>query len=322
MARCGCSGTCACVLTTDNSLSLSGNGSGQSPWLLRVVPNCDATMECLNGRTDEPLDVTNGRLGVKVSEDDDQVLTTGSDGGLYVPGCAAGAVAIGDTSTVDLSGAGQVGNPLTATWLGNTVTNTPDTGVRIEGNGTPAAPLHANWGGINMAVVNPEITASGNGTPTSPLTLAWSGLPWSKFQAQNLDIVTGATSIPIPNWTLYGGHGGSLMVVGGSVAGQPNALFTCQRSGSYIVLFRLRFLLTPAAPTVGGYMQVNYNRVDVAGSTFDAIVNSYNAGWIDLNYVEQVSMVAGRTYDYTLFNNTGAHGTGGYAWTTFFRISD
>jgi hypothetical protein len=275
-------------------------------------------MDCVSSRVDAPLEVDAGRLSVSVSGDDDQVLTTGSDGGLYVPGCAAGAVAIADTSTVDLAGAGQVGNPLTATWLGDTTTNFPDTGVRLEGNGTPGSPLHANWGGVNTAVLNPEITVTGNGTPDTPLTLAWSGLPWTKFNVTAEQVASGDANVLIWNWALVGSHGAAGISVGGTPA---NSVFTCNRAGAYIMLCRQRFLLNAAQTINGGYFQMSVIR-GTSEILFDSVINTYGGGWVDLNYVELVQLGGGDQLHLTLFNNTGSNMTVGTCFTSFFRISN
>lgn len=317
-SRCGCSGQCACVLSTDASLALTGNGSAESPWMLRVVPNCQTTVDCVSQMVSAPLTVQAGQLGLRISTDADQVLTTGSDGGLYVPGCEAGAVAISDTSTIDLSGAGLTGQPLAATWLGAT-TQSNNSGVTLIGNGTPGNPLIPDWGGVNVSVTNPEMNVTGRGTPASPLTFSWAGLPWTKVQQNPLPTITSGTTNYYFTWSTMAGHGTTAM--------SPNASnaqwLLCQRSGAYLQLTRLRLLLN-ASQTMqaGGYVQLWF---EVAGGTpilWDFVVPTYGAGWVDLSYVEEVQLTSGNNYAMRILNSSGSSGTSGWVRTTFFRVSE
>jgi hypothetical protein len=319
MARCGCDGACACVLSVDASLNLTGNGSVDSPWLLKAVPDCDATMACIDGRADEPMEVNAGRLSVKVSTDSGQVLTTGTDGGLLVPGVTAGASHVGNTDSVSLAGTGISGDPILATWLGAQLNNVPDTGVQLSGDGTAGNPLHVNWNGISIASVAPEVNVSGLGTAASPLTVRWAGLPWNKFSATNMTIANAVNNFLVPWSPVAGGQGNVIIISGAS----PSPTLLCQRSGAYIFLMRLRFFLSNTASTTsGGYFQATLTDITTSAMAFDTILNTYGGSWVDINVTESVQMVNAQTYHLSVYNNTGSGGVNGAASMTFFRISD
>jgi hypothetical protein len=87
------------------------------------------------------------------------------------------------------------------------------------------------------------------------------------------------------------------------------------------MLCRQRFLLTASQTTLGGYYQMSFIR-GASELMFDAVINTYGGGWVDLNYVEQVSLNNGDTLQIKLNNFTGSNATTGTCFLTFFRISD
>lgn len=317
-SRCGCSGTCACVLTTDSSLTLSGNGSAASPWLLKVVPNCTTTMNCVAANVTTPVTVTAGKIGVKVSTDTNQALKLGTDGGLYVASASAGGVTIADTPTIDLAGTGQVGNPLTAAWLGAAVSNTNNSGVQLNGTGTAADPLNATWSGISTTPGSPEMSITGRGTPTAPMAVNWSGLPWIRFKLPSLIVANGATDVPIP-WSNDTGYGTPPATIGGP----SNRVVSTARPGSYIMLVRIRQLLTASATTLGGYFQAYWRNASTMAGIFDFVVSTYGSQWVDMYAAQVVTLTTGGTYTMTVNNFTGSDtAAGGYIFLTLIRISD
>lgn len=308
MPRCGCSGTCSCILQVDETLTLTGNGSVNTPWNLGVSDNCDAAVNCLLGRIDLPLEVNaDALLDVKVSGDPDQVLTTGSDGGLFVPGCVAGAVAIADSPSIDLSGTGQVGTPLKADWLGATVAN----GVATAGYGTglPAQPLKWDWTGLVLSSTSPEIDITGNGTPGAPLSVGFGGLPFSKFTASGFTVANGAT-LTIP-WATLEAHGGAPLIIS-----TPNTDLDVVRSGSFLNAFRMRLSLTAASTTMGGYFLVTMRRT-AGSSNWDVYQSTYGAAYVDVRITDQVTLANTNFHSVTIQNLSGSDATAGICVSTF-----
>lgn len=91
MARCGCTGSCSCVLEVNPPLTKTGSGSVPSPWRLGV--DKDALLSTVAGpglTWDKGL----GKLQACLSRDSGNSLRFGADGCLYAPG--------GDSSMPDV----------------------------------------------------------------------------------------------------------------------------------------------------------------------------------------------------------------------------
>ncbi|TDC31385.1 hypothetical protein E1211_22645 [Micromonospora sp. 15K316] len=137
----------AITIGTDGRLyaPASTGGGGLTAVAVQDTPSVDLNGD---GTAGNPVTAT-----VSPSADADNALTVGSDGRLFVATSTGGGglttVATADTTTVDLSGDGTAGNPITAT-----VTSVP-AGV---------API--------VAQDTPTIDMTGDGTTASPLTAA------------------------------------------------------------------------------------------------------------------------------------------------------
>lgn len=88
MARCGCGGTCNCVVTAGDNTTVTGNGSEGNPFVVSTdvaleVTDTDTVDLTLTGTgiTADPYDI---QADVKVSTDVDNCLVLGTDGGLFV----------------------------------------------------------------------------------------------------------------------------------------------------------------------------------------------------------------------------------------------
>ncbi|MFI7278499.1 hypothetical protein [Streptomyces sp. NPDC049879] len=89
--RCGCGGTCACELTADPPLKVTGTGTPLvNPWKLSLEldgkTGCDALTACVANNLGPGLtyDAGSGKIQVKLSTDDGQVARFGGDEGLLV----------------------------------------------------------------------------------------------------------------------------------------------------------------------------------------------------------------------------------------------
>ncbi|WP_301126716.1 hypothetical protein [Streptomyces cacaoi] len=83
MARCGCGGTCSCVLEVEEPLTKRGNGTVSSPWRLGV--SLGGLLEDAAGQGLK-WDAGAEKLNVCLSRDSGNSLRFGADGCLYAPG--------------------------------------------------------------------------------------------------------------------------------------------------------------------------------------------------------------------------------------------
>lgn len=115
MARCGCGGTCNCVIQEGDNTTVVGNGTSGNPYVISTdvklgvidTPTVDLTLTG-TGTTPDPYEV---QADVNISTDSNNCLIAGSDGGLYVA-CPSG---------------GGGSNVLTGTQVGADVTSITST---------------------------------------------------------------------------------------------------------------------------------------------------------------------------------------------------
>jgi len=90
MARCGCSGTCSCVIQGSSPISVTGNGSVQAPFVVSLSAGgqtgCAAIVACLAGNLGPGLIYNEGTgdLQVRLSDQAGNAAAFNTDG-LYVP---------------------------------------------------------------------------------------------------------------------------------------------------------------------------------------------------------------------------------------------
>lgn len=132
MARCGCSSTCVCSISPSACITVSGNGSTGTPFVLAPIIDPDATnalacgpdglfavplayeqTTCIDlagaGTIADPLLVT-----PVIDADPDNILECGI-AGLFVDGSNIPVAGVGNTNCIHLSGNGTIANPLLAT---------------------------------------------------------------------------------------------------------------------------------------------------------------------------------------------------------------
>lgn len=133
MARCGCSGVCACLVRGGAGVEVQGNGSPGSPYIVSFVggdpASCKAVMTCVSGALGPGLawNAQTGRIQVKISGDAGNGTVFGSDNGIYSSGGGGGGSDLWPTTTVEnLPASGMVlGNSGAAFMLPfNTVAST------------------------------------------------------------------------------------------------------------------------------------------------------------------------------------------------------
>lgn len=119
LARCGCgSSQCTCSVTAGPGVTVDGNGSPASPFVISAEPAevaCEDVRPCLSAGPGVAYDPATGVIGTRLSTDAGNNLIVGGDDGLFVPATAGGTVATG----CGLAGDGSAGTPLTAatgTW--------------------------------------------------------------------------------------------------------------------------------------------------------------------------------------------------------------
>lgn len=118
MSRCGCAtGTCPCIVTAGTNVTISGNGSSGSPY---IINSTQATLTAVN-TTSILTTISSGDISstVKIDSASGNLLTLAS-GGLRVAcsavtACISGAIVINgsNTNTVDTTVTGT--NPFTVT---------------------------------------------------------------------------------------------------------------------------------------------------------------------------------------------------------------
>lgn len=161
MARCGCSGTCACSLAAGDGITISGNGSAANPYTISAAGGvtCDDVRPCLSAGDGVAYNPATGVISARISADPGNAAIIGGDGGIYAAGGGGGgglvAVAHQDTPCVALSGLGTAPQPLEAALVvdpasGNLIACGPNgaqvvlaTGCGLLGDGTPGDPLRA-----------------------------------------------------------------------------------------------------------------------------------------------------------------------------------
>lgn len=88
MARCGCQGSCSCVIQGVAPISVTGNGSVQQPYIITLAMNgqtgCAAITACVAANLGPGLvyDSGTGDIQLKLSTDDGNTLTFGTDEGI------------------------------------------------------------------------------------------------------------------------------------------------------------------------------------------------------------------------------------------------
>lgn len=165
MARCGCSGTCACSFQPGTGIAIAGTGSASDPIIISATGtvDCATVRPCISAGDGAEYDPVTGVIEARLSTDVGNQIVFGGDGGLYNAGGGGGgglvAVATTDSTCIDFSGNGQAGSPLTASPIvspvaGNLLTCSAG-GLRallsvgacgLTGNGSAASPLAANVG--------------------------------------------------------------------------------------------------------------------------------------------------------------------------------
>jgi hypothetical protein len=93
-----------------NAATIAGDGG---LFVSSGAVSCDDVRPCLSAGPGATYDPATGVIGAQISGDAGNALTSGGDGGLFVPPGGA-AVTVADSATVDMSGDGTAGTPLTA----------------------------------------------------------------------------------------------------------------------------------------------------------------------------------------------------------------
>lgn len=134
MARCGCQGGCSCAVQGSGLVHVSGSGGASDPFTVGLT--CDEVAECVGEHLDEPLayNPATGQISVATSQDPGNLVSVGSDGGLYVPtaGAAAGLI---EGQAIDITGDQATGYTIGArisTDGGNSLTVGTDGGLYVH----------------------------------------------------------------------------------------------------------------------------------------------------------------------------------------------
>lgn len=223
----------------------SSGGGGAGLTSVSVADTATVDLEG-NGTTAAPVTAV-----VKRSTDAGNTLTVGSDGALFVPASSGGglsSVTTADTATVDLSGDGTAGNPVTATVLSvpagvaPIVANDTPT-VDMSGDGTTGNPLtsvvlrsadagNALTVGSDGALYVPTASSGGLNTvataDTATVDLAGDGTAGNPITATVISVPAGVAPIVTQNSTTVGlvgdGTTASPLIAVAQIAPEPNGL--------------------------------------------------------------------------------------------------
>lgn len=92
MARCGCSSTCACAVQGSAGITVTGNGSVDSPYVISVdftnPVACPSIMDCVGSNAGPGIvyDGVSHDIAVRISHDPNNAASFGSDGGIFATG--------------------------------------------------------------------------------------------------------------------------------------------------------------------------------------------------------------------------------------------
>jgi hypothetical protein len=311
---CGSGAVCACVLRGGVGVVVTGTGTVLDPWVVAAPLDCDSIMDCVGGRVGSGLayNTSTRVLSAKVGATSGNLLTIGTDQGLYVPPPTAGTGLLYTAGTKTYStrysadagntaGAGTDGGIYVppAGAAGSIAIVANDTNdIDFSGNGTTGAPLT----GVLKAAAHtitvtdgPDVDFSGDGSAASPLT-AQLALSWAQLsQGDNGSIANSAAAYF--KWTMLGAS---------------RAMFTprvadltyldCTLAGLYLVHAHNSFSMGAARST--GYVQMV---MELPRGTAVASDSRPQGGalWGDVDMVRMVRMAAGDALSLKLNNFTG-----------------
>lgn len=154
--RCGCAGTCGCLLQAGAGITVTGAGTSINPWVVSLNPAtlCPQVMDCVgagagDGLTYDPVTHT---LTVRYSGDLGNTTGPGSDGGIFTPPAGTpGSMAILaiDTNEILHTGDGAQASPLSHRLTGNRYGNW----TLIDGNVYTGSKTGAGRGYISYGQV-------------------------------------------------------------------------------------------------------------------------------------------------------------------------
>lgn len=142
MPPCDCAPRCACQVVAGPGITVSGNGSSGTPYVISGsggsgVVTCDQVRPCISAGPGATYDPATGVVAADVSGDAGNTLVVGADGGLYAPGadCAdvRACLSAGTGLTYDVTTGQFAAVPAPA----------PTVACGLTGDGTSGAPLAA-----------------------------------------------------------------------------------------------------------------------------------------------------------------------------------
>src|SRR6188768_607134 len=162
MARCACGGTsCNCSLRAGPGITVSGTGSAANPFVVSAEPTtCTAIRACISAGSGASFNAATGVVSARPSTDPGNLLSFGTDTGLYVTtDCTAVRACLTEGDGVDYDPVAGVIAARPSTDAGNVLTMGGDgglyvpagaatvvTGCGLTGDGSGATPLAVSTG--------------------------------------------------------------------------------------------------------------------------------------------------------------------------------
>lgn len=111
MARCGCAEFCGCSVRAGQNITITGEGTSASPWVIGVSTafnTCADVMDCVGANVVRGIvyNANTRQLTVAYSAGSGNIATAGPDGGIFA------SVAVSDSPTAYMSGNGTTNAPL------------------------------------------------------------------------------------------------------------------------------------------------------------------------------------------------------------------
>jgi hypothetical protein len=318
--NCGAGAVCACALRGGTGVVVTGTGTVLDPWVVAAPFDCNSTMDCVGGKAGNGLTYNTGTrvLSAKVGATTGNLLTIGTDQGLYVPPPTAGTGLLytagtktystrystdaGNTAGAGTDGGIYVPPAGAAGSLAIVANDTAD--VDFTGNGTTGAPLTAVLKPAAHTITtgnNPDVTLAGDGSAASPLKASHRAV-WAHFTQTSGAAIANATGQPL-KWATARGYGGPWV----PRAAPNDNILDCTIAGVYVFTLNIQVTLASVPPNATAYCQSNFRKNGTFWLTPIQPSGTSQYSTVKCTFID--SFIVGDYVDVDLANWTGVSAT-------------